>query len=231
MDIKIQGISIDIMRQALEQARQGRLHILQKMAEALPKSRPDLSTYAPRIETIKIDQDQIGTVIGPGGKMIRSIIEETGATIDINDEGLVHISTNDGVAMAAARKKIEPGMLIKGTVQSIIPIGAFVQLAPGKDGMIHISQFPCRVGIIEDAVNIGDEVVVRVTAIDERGRTNLSMKDVTDEERASFGLAPFVVPKTLSERPEREERPDRGGFRGGGGGGNRGGRGGGRERY
>ncbi len=239
MDIKIQGISIDIMRQALEQARQGRLHILQKMAEALPKARPDLSTYAPRIETIKIDQDQIGTVIGPGGKMIRSIIEETGATIDINDEGLVHISTNDGVAMAAARKKIEDltrkfeaGMLIKGTVQSIIPIGAFVQLAPGKDGMIHISQFPCRVGIIEDAVNIGDEVVVRVTAIDERGRTNLSMKDVTDEERASFGLAPFVVPETLSERPEREERPDRGG-RGGGGGyrGGGGGRGGGRDRY
>ncbi len=240
MDIKIQGISIDLMRQALEQARRGRLHILEKMAEALPKPRPELSTYAPRIETIKVDQDQIGTIIGPGGKMIRSIIEETGATIDISDDGLVHIATNDGVAMAAARKRIEDltrkfeaGMILKGVVQSIIPIGAFVQLAPGKDGMVHISQFPFRVGIIEDAVKVGDEVVVNIVAIDERGRINLSMKDISDEQRASFGLPPLVAPAVLSERPEREERPDRGGRGGGGyrGGGGRDRDRGGRDRY
>jgi polyribonucleotide nucleotidyltransferase len=245
MDIKIQGISIDIMAQALEQARLGRLHILGKMAEAIETPRMELSTYAPRIETIQIDVDQIGTVIGPGGKTIRSIIEETGATIDINDEGIVHIATNDGEAMKAARKRIEdltrkfePDMMIKGIVQSIIPIGAFVQLAPGKDGMVHISQLPCRVGIIEDALNVGDEVLVRVIAMDERGRINLTMRDITDEQRAEFGLPPFVEPETLSPRPEREERPrggDRGG-RGGGGGfrgdrGPRGGGGGGRDRY
>jgi polyribonucleotide nucleotidyltransferase len=238
MDIKIQGISIEIMARALEQARQGRLHILGKMAEAIEKPREDLSTYAPRIETIQIDVDQIGTVIGPGGKTIRSIIEETGATIDINDEGIVHIATNDGDAMKAARKRIEDltrkfeaDMMIKGTVQSIIPIGAFVQLAPGKDGMVHISQLPCRVGIIEDALNVGDEVLVRVIAIDERGRVNLTMRDITNEQRAEYGLPPFVEPETLSERPEREERP-RGGDRGGRGGGDRGGRGGGgRPRY
>jgi len=235
MDIKIQGISIDIMRRALEQARQGRLHILGKMAEAIQAPREDLSTYAPRIETIQIDVAQIGAVIGPGGKMIRSIIEETGATIDINDEGLVHISTNDGVAMAAARQRIEDltrkfeaGQVLKGKVVSVIPIGAFIQLAPGKDGMVHISQFPFRVGIVEDAVNVDDDVVVRVVDVDDRGRINLTMRDVTDEMRAEHGLAPLVEPDMLSERPEREERPrgrggnDRGG-RGGGGGG-RGGR-------
>ncbi len=194
MDIKIQGISLEIMRIALDQAKQGRLHILSKMAEAITEPRTNLSEWAPRMITMKIEPDTIGTVIGPGGKTIRGIIEETGATIDIEDSGLVTITsvTGDGGerAQEIIRKltmKIERGLIVYGRVVRIIPAGAFVEITPGKDGMVHISQLAnYRVNKVEDIVSVGDMVVVKVNEIDDRGRINLTMKGVTDEERARF---------------------------------------------
>jgi polyribonucleotide nucleotidyltransferase len=248
MDIKIQGISVGLMKDALAQAKEGRLHILGKMAEAISESRPELSEYAPRILTLKIDTDQIGAVIGPGGKMIRSIIEETGATIDISDDGTVLITSVQGIGGEKAReiienltRKIEPGTWYVGKVLNMIPIGAFVQLSPGKEGMIHISQFPKRVPSVDAAVASGDDVLVRVVDVDDRGRISLTMKDVTNEMRAEYGLEakdlydpsvdsfPGFDPNSMGGgRGERGgDRPFRGGggrggdrpFRGGGGGG------------
>jgi polyribonucleotide nucleotidyltransferase len=197
MDIKIRGISLEIMKTALEQARVGRIHILGKMAEAISTPRTTLSKYAPRILTLRIETDQIGTVIGPGGKMIRSIIEQTGATIDIEDSGLVTI-TSVGEGGEKAKEiiekltlKVERGMIMPGKVVRIIPIGAFVELAPGKDGMVHISQIAHRrVEKVEDCLSVGDEVLVKVADIDDRGRINLTIKGVSNEERAQHGFPP-----------------------------------------
>jgi polyribonucleotide nucleotidyltransferase len=201
MDIKIQGISLEIMKVALEQAKKGRFFILDRIADVLSAPRPELSPWAPRIMTLFIDKDQIGTVIGPGGKMIRSIIEETGATIDIEDSGLVTITSIDGEGAKRARdiierltRKIERGMVVMGKVVRTIPIGAFVELFPGKDGMVHISQLsPRRVATVEEVVKVGDEVLVKVVDIDERGRINLTIKGVSDEERAQHGLEPLTA--------------------------------------
>jgi len=202
MDIKIRGISLEIMKTALEQAKEGRLFILERIADALSGPREELSPWAPRIITFFIDKDQIGTVIGPGGKMIRSIIDETGATIDLEDSGLVTITSVDGEGAKKARdiierltRKIERGMIVMGKVVRVIPIGAFVELFPGKDGMVHISQLaPYRVQTVEDAVKVGDEVLVKVVDIDERGRINLTIKGVSAEERAAHGLEPLAAP-------------------------------------
>jgi polyribonucleotide nucleotidyltransferase len=201
MDIKIQGISLEIMKQALEQAKDGRLFILDRMADALEAPRTELSSWAPRIITLYIDKDQIGTVIGPGGKMIRSIIEETGTTIDIEDSGLVTITSVDGDSAKRAKeiierltRKIERGMIVLGKVVRTIPIGAFVELFPGKDGMVHISQLANRrVQTVEEVIKVGDEVLVKVVDIDERGRINLTIKGVSDEERAQHGLEPLAA--------------------------------------
>ncbi len=203
MDIKIQGISVEIMKTALEQARLGRLHIIDKMAEALDKPRTEMSPYAPRIITLQIDKEQIGSVIGPGGKMIRSIIEETGVSIDIEDSGLVTITSFEGGDAAKAQEiverltmKIERGSIMKGKVVRIIPIGAFVELMPGKDGMVHISQFAHhRVEKVENEVSVDDEVLVKVVDVDDRGRINLTIKGVPDEERAKHGLEPLPRPE------------------------------------
>lgn len=202
MDIKIQGISLEIMRKALDQAKDGRLFILKQMTQVLEGPRTELSPWAPRIVTLTIDKDQIGTVIGPGGKMIRSIVDETGATIDIEDSGLVTITANDGEGAKRAQdiierltRKIERGMLVMGKVVRTIPIGAFVELFPGKDGMVHISQLaPYRVQAVEDVLKVGDEVLVKVVDIDERGRINLTIKGVSNDERAAHGLEPLEVP-------------------------------------
>lgn len=199
MDIKIQGISLEIMKTALEQAKKGRLFILDRIADAIAEPRTELSPWAPRIITLFIDKDQIGTVIGPGGKMIRSIIDETGATIDIEDSGLVTITSTDGEGAKRAKdiierltRKIERNMVVMGKVVRTIPIGAFVELFPGKDGMVHISQLaPRRVQTVEEVVKVGDEVLVKVVDIDERGRINLTIKGVSDEERALHGLEPL----------------------------------------
>jgi polyribonucleotide nucleotidyltransferase len=191
MDIKIEGISLEIMRVALEQARRGRMHIIDKMEEVLPAHREQLSKWAPRIITIHIEQDEIGTVIGPGGKNIRRIIEETGATIDIQDDGTVLIASVESAGGEAARdwivrmlKKVQVGGIYSGRVTRIIPVGAFVEVLPGKEGMVHISQLENRrVEKVEDSVAVGQRVVVKVREIDDRGRVNLTIKGVTPEEK------------------------------------------------
>jgi polyribonucleotide nucleotidyltransferase len=193
MDIKIEGISLEIMRVALEQARRGRVHIIDKMEEVLSGSRPELSKWAPRIITIHIEQDEIGTVIGPGGKNIRRIIEETGATIDIQDDGTVLIASVESAGGEAARdwivrmlKKVQVGGVYSGRVTRIIPVGAFVEVLPGKEGMVHISQLENRrVEKVEDSVSVGQRVVVKVREIDDRGRVNLTIKGVTAEEKST----------------------------------------------
>lgn len=195
MDIKIKGISVEIIKNALEQARLGRLYILDKMLGAIAEPRKTLSKWAPRILTMRIDPDSIGTVIGPGGKTIRGIIEETGATIDIENDGIVNITcTNaDGGerAMAIIKKltrKVEKGMIIAGKVVRIISnLGAFVELNPGVDGMVHISQLlDRRVNRVDDVVSVGEEVIVKVNEVDEKGRINLTMKGVRPEEKERF---------------------------------------------
>lgn len=193
MDMKAKGIPNDTLRKALAQAKEGRLHILSKMREAITEPGP-LSPFAPSITTLTIPVEDIGTVIGPGGKQIRAIIDASGAEIDIQDSGVVTITSNDQEGAQIATRMIkeltfkpEPGMVIKGKVVRIIPIGAFVELAPGKDGMVHISQV-CqeRIETIEPHLNVGDEVIVKVVKIDEKGRVNLTIKGVSEEEKAQF---------------------------------------------
>ncbi|MEB3186749.1 MAG: polyribonucleotide nucleotidyltransferase [bacterium] len=201
MDIKIHGISLEIMEVALEQARKGRLFILDKMLGAMPRPRTDLSPFAPRIITLKINPEKIGTLIGPGGKMIKRIVEETGVKIDIEDDGSVFITTADAAAAQAAvawvnrlTKEVEVGTVYQGKVTRILNFGAFVEILPGKEGLIHISQLaPERVAKVEDVVNIGDAVVVKVVEVDSQGRINLTKKGVSAEELARFGVAPVPV--------------------------------------
>ena len=192
MDMKIKGISNPTLRRALAQAKDGRLYIMECMKEAISAPRAEISPNAPRLLSMTIPQEDIGTVIGPGGKTIRGIIEATGAEIDIQDDGKVTITSNDKDGAELAKKmikdltfKAEVGMVCKGKVVRIIPIGAFVELAPGKDGMVHISQI-CneRIETIEPHLTIGQEVVVKVQKIDDKGRVNLTIKGLTEEEKA-----------------------------------------------
>lgn len=186
MDIKIGGVSEEILRKALAQAREGRLFILEKMTAVIDKPREELSPYAPRIITMEIPVDRIRDVIGPGGKTIRKIIEETNVAIDIDDDGRVYIaSTADGDGEKASRliesytKDVEVGASYLGLVKRIMKFGAFVEILPGKEGLVHISQLSNeRVNRVEDVVNIGDEILVKVTDIDRQGRINLSRKAV-----------------------------------------------------
>src|SRR5690606_34632655 len=147
MDIKIDGLRRQILQQALEQAREGRLHILGKMLETLPASRPDLSQYAPRITTIKVKPDQIRLIIGPGGKTIKGIVDQTGVAIDVEDDGTVNVASSDPDAVKKALDIIkgltaepEVGVVYKGTVKRITAFGAFVEILPGTDGLVHISE-------------------------------------------------------------------------------------------
>ena len=194
MDMKAKGIANETLRRALAQAKEGRLHILGKMREVISAPANHLSPYAPSITTMTIPTEDIGTVIGPGGKQIRAIIDASGAEIDIQDSGVVTITSNDQEGAEIAKRmikeltfKAEPGMIVKGKVVRIIPIGAFVELAPGKDGMVHISQV-CneRIDAIEPHLHIGDEVIVKVIKIDDKGRVNLTIKGVSEEEKAQF---------------------------------------------
>ncbi len=183
MDIKIKGIDENILRTALEQARQGRLHILGKMAEVLPEPRKELSKFAPKIISFNIDPDKIREVIGSGGKVINKIIEDTGVKIDISDEGTVFIASTDSVQSDKAKaiilaiaKDPEPGDEFEGKVVRILDFGAFVELAPGKDGMIHISKLAKeRVEKVTDVVNVDDVVKVKVLKVDEKGRIDLKL--------------------------------------------------------
>ncbi len=186
MDIKIKGIDREILERALQQALEGRLFILDKMLETISAPRESLSEYAPKIICITINPEKIGEVVGPRGKTINKIIEETGVTIDIEDDGRVYICTADAEAAEKAKKTIENivkeivvGEVYLGKVVRIIPIGAFVELVPGKDGMVHITKLDRGyVEKVEDVVNIGDEILVKVTEVDDRGRINLNRKDL-----------------------------------------------------
>ncbi len=189
MDIKISGVNRDIMRQALYQAREGRLHILGIMTETMGSHRASVSGHAPRITTLKVRPDKIREIIGPGGKVIRGIIEATGVKMDVEDDGTVTIASSDE---AASRKAIEMvqkiaaeaeiGKIYKGTVRKIVDFGAFVEIFPGTDGLVHISQLsPERVRRVSDVLKEGDEVMVKVLEIDRQGKIRLSRKEALQE--------------------------------------------------
>ncbi len=185
MDIKISGVTKAIMQQALEQARAGRIHILGEMAKTIAAPRADLSKYAPRITTITVKPDQVRTVIGPGGKNVRAIIEATGCAIDIEDDGRINIASHDGEACQLAIKMIrnltqeaEVGKFYRGTVRRIMEFGAFVEIYPGTDGLVHISELDTeRVRAVTDLFKEGDEVVVKCIGIDKQGKIKLSRKE------------------------------------------------------
>jgi polyribonucleotide nucleotidyltransferase len=184
MDIKIEGITPAIMRKALMQAKEGRLHILSKMINAVPSHKEEMSKHAPRIETIQIKPSKIAVVIGPGGKQIRAIIEQTGVQIDIDDSGLISLasSTFEGIQKAkdiifGLTSEVEIGRVYKGKITSIVPFGAFVEILPGKEGLCHISEFDnARIANLNDHAKQGDEISVKVLDINERGQLKLSRK-------------------------------------------------------
>jgi len=211
MDIKVQGITIDIMREAMASAKKSRYFIIDKLIETIAEPRRELSNFAPRMIIVKIDPAKIKDVIGPGGKVINKIIADTGVTkIDIEDDGSVYITSADGESGDKARtivenltKEIKVGETYEGTVVRIIPIGAFVQILPGKDGLVHISQLaPQRVEKVEDVVSLGDKMMVKVMEIDSQGRVNLSHKAV-------LGSSNGAPPQERSRRPARDHDEDR----------------------
>ena len=192
MDTKLKGITLEVVEKTLYQAKDGRLFILDKMAQAISNPRPEVSKYAPRMTKIKIDPGKIGAVIGTGGKTIRSIIEKTKATVDVSDDGTVVIGSNDMESTQKAIAMIEGltreaqiGEVFTGKVSRIFDFGAMVEILPGKEGMVHISELAdFRVGKVEDVVKIGDEVMVKVINIDEKGRINLSRRALFEKEGA-----------------------------------------------
>ncbi len=217
MDIKINGVTLEIMKTALAQAKQGRMHILEKMVQAISKPRTSLSVYAPRIESIDIDPDKIRNLIGPGGKTIRKIQEECKVQIDTGDDGHVTIVSPDQAAIEKALHMVrqitedaEVGKAYTGKVKRIMKFGAFVEILPGVEGMVHISQLDHnRVNQVEDVVNIGDEVTVKVIEIDSQGRVNLSRKALLPEPPG--GVRPPEPPREhRGDRPDRGDRGDRG---------------------
>ena len=218
MDMKVKGISIELIGRALQQAREGRMFIMDKMNTTLSTPRTTMSAYAPRMVTIQIHPDKIREVIGPGGKTIRKIIEETGVSIDVEDDGRVIIGSVNGEASDKAIQmirdltgEVEVGKNYKGKVVRIMPFGAFVQIMPNTDGLVHISQLAeTRVERVEDAVNVGDEIEVKVTEVDSQGRINLSRKAVLQEAKG-ITSGDWVV--SASDR----RRPIGGGTDGGGG--------------
>jgi polyribonucleotide nucleotidyltransferase len=200
MDIKVKGIDRAILKQALAQAKEGRLFILGKMLEVISEPNKELSLYAPRIIRFSIDPDRIRDVIGPGGKIIRKIVEETGAEIDIEDDGRVFIAAVDAVAGEKAQQiiknltsDVEIGATYMGKVIKLMNFGAFVEVLPGKEGLVHISQLAQeRVAKVEDVVSVGDEIMVKVIEIDKQGRINLSHKAVLTGDQAESKEEPVL---------------------------------------
>ena len=211
MDIKIPGITEEIMRQALKQAHDGRLHILGEMNKALDHSREEIGEYAPKIETMQIATDKIREVIGTGGKVIREIVEKTGAKVDINDDGVIKVAASDGAKIKAAMDWIksiasdpEIGRIYDGKVVKVVDFGAFVNFFGAKDGLVHISQLaPHKVGKVTDVVQEGQTVKVKLLGFDDRGKTKLSMK-VVDQETGED-----LTGKLEAERGERESSRQR----------------------
>ena len=209
MDIKIQGITKEIMQVALAQAKEARLHILGKMAEAMGSARQEVSEFAPRLYTIKINADKIRDVIGKGGATIRALTEETGCQIDIGEDGTITIASADADKAELAKRRIqeitaevEIGKVYEGPVTKRFDFGALINLLPGKDGLLHISQIAHeRVEKVSDYLTEGQMVKVKVLETDEKGRVKLSMKVL--QER----------PEGMPERAERSDRGDRGGDR------------------
>ena len=198
MDIKIGGITSELMREALAQAKAGRLHILGCMAQALTAPRTKLSAFAPRIFPMKIKQDKIRDVIGPGGKMIRSIIAETGVKINVEDTGDVTIASSDEASAQKAidmikrlTEEVEVGKIYQGTVRKIMDFGAFVEVLPGTDGLVHISQLAHhRVKAVTDEVSEGDQILVKVLEIDKQGKIRLSRKEAMPAPAGSPATEP-----------------------------------------
>jgi len=227
MDIKIKGITAEIMQKALSQARDARLSILEKMLEAISEPRKELKPHAPRITTVKIPVDKIGAIIGPGGKMIRALQEETNTKIDISDDGTVFIAAIDGKDEAAARERIEAltetpqiGRIYTGKVTRVADFGAFVEILPGLDGMVHISQLDSeRVNKVEDVCSLGDELTVMVTNIDEAGKIRLSRQAVLEGWTAEEAMEKDRGGRPSGGRPSG----GRGGYNDNRGGSNRGG--------
>ncbi len=221
MDIKIEGLTFDVLTEALHRAKDARYKILDIMEKTMERPRAEISQFAPRIMSIMIPTDKIGTVIGPGGKVIRGIIEETGAKIDINDDGLVIIASVDSDAAEKAKIMVEAlveepevGKIYQATVRRIMDFGAFAEILPGKDGLIHISELSeNRVEKVTDVVNIGDKVEVKLVAIDREGRCNLSMRAAADpdyvykpRERASRDRSRDRNPRGDRNRSDRDRK-------------------------
>ena len=232
MDIKLKGLDEEILRQALEQARLGRLHILNKMSEAIDEPRTEMSPYAPKTIRIQIPVEKIGAVIGPGGRVIRGIIEETGASIDVADDGGVTISSSEQTSLELARSRIEGltrelvvGDILTGKVNRLASFGAFVELIPGKDGLVRNEDL----GDMEEELKVGQEITVMVQEIDSMGRVNVSRRALFgDEDGGPRPPRPSRPPQDRGDRGGDRPRGGGGGYgnRGGGGGGNRGGGGG-----
>jgi len=237
MDTKIKGLSGEIIERTLSQAKDGRLFILNKMQETIGASRAEVSKYAPQIVKIHIDPSKIGVVIGPGGRMIRSIVEETKASVDIENDGTILIGSNNEASIQKAvsmiealTRDVEVGSVYTGKVTRIMDFGAFVEVLPGKEGLVHISELAdYRVSTVEDVVKVGDEVMVMVTEIDRQGRINLSRRAVFHEngktgegETAASGPRPESPPSQRPPSP-RPPSPRGGGERGSSGGMRRGG--------
>ncbi len=223
MDIKVKGITYEIMAKAMEQAREGRMFIMEKMLDTIDAPREALSGYAPRIQTVKINPDKIGAVIGPGGKTIRKIQEESGAKLDIEDDGSVHISATSGEAMQIAidavralTEEVEVGRIYTGTVRRLVDFGCFVEILPGKEGLVRTSQLAdYQVMRPEDVVSLGDEITVMVIEVDPQGRVNLSRRAALSGEMPSAA-------ELASERGGPRGGMGGGGGRPGGGYGDRG---------
>jgi polyribonucleotide nucleotidyltransferase len=189
MDIKVEGITIEIMKKALEQAKHGRIHIRDKMLAVCPKPKAEMSVYAPRIETMQVKPSKIATIIGPGGKQIRAIVEETGVEIDINDDGLVSISSQNAEGIQKAKDiihgltaEVEIGKTYTGTITSVVAFGMFVEILPGKEGLCHVSELDMhRIENVLDYaktanLNVGSKMSVEVLDINDRGQVKLSRK-------------------------------------------------------
>ncbi len=230
LDLKLKGIPHGLMAETIEKARVARLFILAEMAKTLSAPRADISKYAPRIETIKINPEKIGMLIGPGGKNIKKLVEESGCEINIEDDGTVNIFSVSPEGMKIAREAItgmtaeaEINKIYRGTVVTIKEFGAFVEFLPGKDGLVHISELAnFRVKKTEDIVKIGDEIWVKCLGVDEKGRVRLSRKAAMEDRDREMGIEPTAPPaeaaeaapeqgQARAERPERPEHRERGG--------------------
>jgi polyribonucleotide nucleotidyltransferase len=228
MDIKVAGLDVELLKRALAQAREGRMHILDKMDEVLAAPRPELNDNAPRIHTIKIHPDKVRDIIGPGGKVIKGIVAETGAQVDVNDEGIVKIFSADKKGLKAAIEMVEHitqeaevGKVYDGIVRRITDFGAFVEIFPGTDGLVHISQIASfRIETMDGVFSLGDQIPVKVIEVDPTGKVRLSYREAVEGTDKELLEPPAGSGGRRPSDSDRDRRPH-----GGGGRDSRGGRG------